>query len=172
MVGASVTWAGSLWLEVDLDGALRRADAHADHLPLGAVDVSVSQVSHLARAERAGARVADALAAAVGQVEAALLAGHEDRRAAVGLGLHVAGEEADLAALALLGEPDLGLEALHVEAIAIALPLPVVLHRVEHVGGAREEGLALAPVGADLLEVGRRDAPLLLGQPEVQAKAL
>src|SRR4051794_11813554 len=103
----SVTRAPSL--EVDFDGAFRRADADADHLPLGAVDISVSQVSHLARAQLAGARVADALAAAVGQVEAALLAGHQDRRAAVGFGLGVAGLEADLASLALLGETDLGL---------------------------------------------------------------
>src|SRR5436189_4687984 len=83
--------------EVDLDGTLGRADARPDRLPFGPVELSVSQVPHTARAERADAGVADALATAEGQVEAALLAGHEDRGAAVRLGLGVAGEEADLA---------------------------------------------------------------------------
>src|SRR4051794_25291660 len=105
---------GVLVAEVDLYGPLRRADAGPGGLSLGAVDASVSQVAHPARAERSSARVADALAASVGQVEAALLTGHQDRGAAVGLGFGVTCEEADLASLALLAEPGLGLEALHV----------------------------------------------------------
>src|SRR5207248_5377340 len=158
--------------EVYLDRALRRADARTDRLPLGAIEVSVSQVAHATRAERADAGMADALATPEGQVEAALLAGHQDWGAAVRLGLGVAGEKADLAALAFLHEADLGLEALHVQALAVALPLPVVLHGIEHVGGTREERFALAPVGADVLEIGRGDASLLRGQLEVQAKPL
>src|SRR4051812_30983374 len=97
---ASVTGGLLGLLEIDLDGALRRADARPDGLPLGAVDISVSQVAHPARAECSGAGVAYALAASVGQVEAALLTGHQDRGAAFGLGRGVTGEEADLASLA------------------------------------------------------------------------
>src|SRR5215211_8124302 len=86
--------------EFDLDGTLGRADADADHLSLGPVHLSIAQVPHLARAELARAGVADPFATAVRQVEAALLAGLQDRGPAVGLGRRVAGEELDLAALA------------------------------------------------------------------------
>src|SRR3954469_17225251 len=94
------------------DGApLRRVDAGADHLPLRADDLAVAQVADLALAQLADARVADPLAAAVGQVEALVLAGDEDRRAPVGLDLLLGGGEDDRAALPLLGEAELGLEA-------------------------------------------------------------
>src|SRR5947208_5757228 len=158
--------------KVHLDGALRRTDARTDRLPLGAVDLAVPRVAHPAGPQLADAGVADALAATEGQLEPAFLAGHEDRSPAVRFGLGVAGEEGDLAALAFLREPDLGLEALHLQALAVPLPLPVLLHGVEHVGGAREEGLSLAPVRADAVEVRRGEAPVLARQLQVQAKSL
>ena len=67
---------------------------------------------------------------------------------------------------------ELGLEALHVQALGVALALPVLGHRVEHVAGPREEGLALAPVGAELVEVRGRDPALLAGELQVQAVAV
>ena len=72
------------------------------------------------------------------------------------LGLDPALGEAHVAALALAGlAADHRLEALHVEQLGIAVPLPALAHRVEHLGRAREEGVALAPVGAEPVEVGR-----------------
>src|SRR4051812_14496620 len=132
--------------ELDLDRTLGCVDASPDYLVPLPRDLSVAEVADLALLERAHARVADALAAAVGQVEPRLLAGHEDRRRPVGLGFRVALEELDRAALALLGAADLRLEALHVEAVAVAVLVPVLLHRVEHPARAREERLALLPV--------------------------
>ena len=52
-------------------------------------------------------------------------------------------------------EPMIGLEALHVKAARVALALPVLAQRVEQVGGPADERLALAPVGAQLVEIGR-----------------
>src|SRR3954452_11933473 len=96
--------------ELDDDAPFRRVDAGADHLTLRAGDLAVAQVADPALAELADARVADALAAAEGQVEALVLAGDEDRRRPVGLDLLLALGEDDAAALALLGETELGLE--------------------------------------------------------------
>ena len=47
------------------------------------------------------------------------------------------------------------LEALEVQPVGIAVLLPVLGQRVEHLARPREEGLALAPVGAELVEVAR-----------------
>src|SRR4051794_19166211 len=68
--------------EFDLDGALGGIDAGADGLALLAGHLAVTQVADLARGERPHAGVADALPATIGQLEALLLARHEDRRAA------------------------------------------------------------------------------------------
>ena len=70
---------------------------------------------------------------------------------AVGPALDVAPEEADGAAVAVLAvaHADDGLEALHVQPVGVAARLlPVLGQRVEHLGRAAGEGLALAPVGA------------------------
>ena len=78
-----------------------------------------------------------------------------------------------VAALALLAaaQPELGLEALHVQAVAVGLALPVLGHGVEHLVGAREEGLALAPVRAEVVEVDRAHATVRAGDLQVQAVA-
>src|SRR5436190_4594259 len=110
--------------EIDFDGPLRRADARPDHLPVLSIDLAVAQVAHLSRAELPDAGVADALATAERQLEPGLLAGDEDRRRTVGLGLAVTAEEGDRAALALLPEAELGLEALQVQALAVGLAVP------------------------------------------------
>src|SRR5947208_11764701 len=98
--GLSITATPS---QLDDDAPLRRVDAGADHLALGARDLAVAQVAQLALAELSDARVADALATAVGQVEALILTGDEDRGRAVALDLLLALGEDDAAALALLG---------------------------------------------------------------------
>ena len=64
-------------------------------------------------------------------------------------------EELDLAALARLAGVDLGLEPLEVEPVGVGVRLPVLEQRVDHVLGPREERLALAPVRAHVVEVGR-----------------
>src|SRR4051795_470346 len=154
----SVVLMGLLFSELDDDAPLGGVDAGADHLALGAADLAVGQVADLALAELADARVADALATAVGQVEALLLAGDEDRSRAVALDLLLGLREDDAAALALLGQAELGLEALHVELVAVAVRVPVVEHRVEQLARPGDEGLALAPVGTQLVEVARPQA--------------
>src|SRR4051812_35440437 len=111
--------------------ALGGVDARPDHLSLRPGHLPVAQVAHLALAELPDAGVADALATAVGQVQPVLLAGDEDRCRAVALDLALAGGEDDRAALALLGQAELGLEALHVQAVAVALAVPVLQHGVE-----------------------------------------
>src|SRR5256885_5163323 len=136
--------------EFDLYGTFRRVDAGADALALLARHVAVAQVADPSGGELAHARVADALATAERQVEALLLTGYEDRSGAVALRLAVALQELDRAALALLDVADLRLEALEAELVADTRRLPLLLHRVDHLGRAREEGLALAPVGAQL----------------------
>src|SRR3954469_6689376 len=162
--GLSITVAPS---EFDDDAPLRRVDAGADHLALRAGHLAVAQVADLALAELADARVADPLAAAERQVEALVLAGDEDRGRAVGLDLLLALGEDDATALALLGEAELGLEALHVQLVAVAVRVPVVEHRVEELARAGDERLALAPVGTEIVEVVRRQARALTGQPEL-----
>src|SRR3954453_8292289 len=72
----------SLASELDDDAPLGRVDAGPDHLAVGPGDLSVAQVADLAGAQLPDARVADALAATVGQVEALVLARDEDRRGA------------------------------------------------------------------------------------------
>src|SRR3954468_6135339 len=128
----------------DLDGALWRVDAGADHLALGTGDLAGAQVADLARAQPAHARVTDAHPAAEGQRGARLLTGHQDRLRPVALGLDLAVEEADRAPLAALAVADDvgGLEALHVQAIAVAVALPVLGHRLEHRPRSAHERLA------------------------------
>src|SRR5918911_4856440 len=107
--------------------------------------------------------MADALTTPVGEVEALVLTGDQDRLAAVRLGFGLALAEDDRAALALLGLAELGLEALHVQALAVAILIEVLLHRVEHGGRAAEKGLALRPVRGDLGQVRRLEAPMVFG---------
>src|SRR4051794_2777754 len=159
-------------LELDLDGPLRGMDAGANRLALVAADLAAAQVPDAARAQGPDARVADALAAAEGQVQPGLLARDQDRGAAVALRLAVALEELDRAALALLTAADLGLEALHVHALAVALALPVLVHGVEHLPRAGDERLALAPVGAQALEILWLQAPVGLRVLLVEVEAV
>ena len=133
-------------------GALMQVRTISPSVP---VDLAVAQVAHLAGAELADAGVADALAAAERQLEpasspATRIGVAPSHSASVSLLAKL-----DRAALALLGEAELGLEALHVQALAVALALPVLGHRVEHLAGPGEERLALAPVRAELVEVAR-----------------
>src|SRR3954447_5856100 len=158
--------------KVDLDRALGRADARADHLALAAVDLPVAQIAHAAGAELADAGVADPLAAAERQLEAGLLAGHEDRRRAVALGLRAGGGERDRAALALLAAADLRLETLHEEALGVAVLLPMVDQRVEQVAGPGRERGPITPVRAQLVEVGGLHAAALRGEVDVQPQAV
>ena len=157
----------------DLDGAFGSVDAGAHDLAHAARHLAGAQVADLPGAQPAHAGVADPHTAAVGERRAGLLAGDEDRLGAVAARLDVAGGEADRAALAELAValPDDGLEALEVQAIAVAVAFPVLGHRVEHLGGAREEGLALAPVGAQVVEPVGPDPAVGAGHLLVQAKA-
>src|SRR3954453_20927501 len=89
--------------ELDLDGALGGVDAGADHLAALAGHLARAQIADLAGLQLADAGVADALAASEREAEPGVLAGGEDRLAAVGVGLAVALEELDRPALPLLG---------------------------------------------------------------------
>src|SRR5207245_5982 len=91
----SPKWFSGCCLQLDFDRALGRANARPDHLSLLAVHLPVAKVPDTSGAKLADARVADALAAPVGQVQSRLLAGDEDRHAAVGLGLAVGLAELD-----------------------------------------------------------------------------
>src|SRR4051794_28675406 len=117
--------------ELDLDRPLRGVDAGTDHLAARAGHLAGAQVADLAGLQLADAGVADAFAAAERERETGLLAGDEDRLAAVGVRLAVALEELDRPALALLGLAEDGLEALHVQALAVAVLVPVLVERVE-----------------------------------------
>src|SRR4051812_11268401 len=158
--------------ELDLDGALRGVYAGSDHLSTLPGHLARAQVADLAGLQLADAGVTDALAASEGEAEAGVLAGDQDRLAAVRLRLAVALEELDRPALALLGLAEDGLEALHVQAVAVAMLLPVVVERVEQLGRAGDEPLALLPVGAQLLEVLGLEAPHLARVLLVQAEAV
>src|SRR6266480_1198870 len=116
--------------QLDLDRALRCVDARAHHLALLAADLPVAKVAEPSRAKLSDAGVADALAAAERKLEPRLLACHEDRLRPIRLRLGAAGGEDDPAALALLRQSQLGLEALHVKPLEIRLRLPVVGERV------------------------------------------
>src|SRR5205807_6295132 len=120
------------------------------HFPLLPVDVAGAQVTDPARPQLAHARMADPFAAAERELEPGLLACHEDRRVPVGLGLAVRLQEVDRTALALavLPQTQLRLEALHTQAVAVAVAIPVLAERVEHVGRPGNEGPPLAPVRA------------------------
>src|SRR3954447_21139118 len=156
-----------------LDGALGGVDARAHHLPGRAGDLAGAQVAHLAGAQAPDARVADPHAAAVGQRGAGLLPRDEDRRGAVAVRLDAARGQPDRAARAELrvARADDGLEALRVQARRFTLALPVLAERVEEVAVPAREGLAVAPVRAQAVEVGRRHAALLGRDLLVEAEA-
>src|ERR1700736_5604462 len=61
----------------------------------------------------------------------------------------------------VLGADD-WLEPLHVQTIAATLALPVLADRVEHLGRAADESLALAPIAAQRLEILWAHAPHLV----------
>src|SRR6187551_17362 len=156
----------------DLDRSFGRVDAGADHLALAAVDLSGAQIAHLPSAKLADAGVADAHPTAEGKRRAGPLAANQDRRAAVAASLDPALGEAHGASLALAGlAADHRLEALHVQQLAVAVPLPVTAHRVEHLGRAREEGVALAPVWAERVEFARDNPALPASDPQVEVVA-
>ncbi len=104
------------------------------------------------------------------KLDAGALAGGEDRLLAVAERLDAALCERDRAAAAALAVADarVWLEVLHVQARAIAVALEALADRLEQPGGATEERLALAPVGAELVEVRSGHAPLLAGALLVQ----
>src|SRR4051794_39607829 len=157
--------------QFDPHRALRSADAGADHLALLAVDLAVAQVADPPGAELSDAGVADALAASERQLEPGLLPGDEDGLRPVGFGLGLARDERDAAALALPPLAELGLEALHVEVLQLALSLPMVGQGVEHLPRPGGERLALAPVRTQLFEVGGLDAALGTGELDVHPEA-
>src|SRR4051794_19021365 len=138
--------------ELDLDGALGGVDAGSDHLAALAGHLARAQVADLAGLQLADAGVADALAASEGEAEPGVLARDQDRLAAVRVRLAVALEELDRPAFALLRLAEDGLEALHVQAVAVAVLLPVVVERVEQLGGAGDESPPLPPIGAQPLQ--------------------
>src|SRR4051812_43754100 len=159
-------------LKLDLHRALGRVDTGADHLALAAGDLARPQVAHLARAQAPDAGVTDAHPAAEGQGGARLLAGHQDRSAPVRLRLDVALHQLDgpPGALSAVAADD-RLEALDVHAVRVALALPVLDQSVEEVAGPGQEGLALAPVGAEIVEILGAHPPHLGRVLLVQAKA-
>src|SRR3954451_20618911 len=148
-------------------------DAGADHLALFLGDLARAQVADLPGAELPDAGVADAHATPERQLEAGLLAGDEDRLAAVGLALGVRLQEGDRPAFAVAGlAADDGLEALHVQALAVAVLVDMGIEGVEHVAGPAHVDLALAPVRAELVEVLGADAAVLAGELHLHAEAL
>src|SRR6185503_3344398 len=72
------------------------------------------------------------------------------------------------AAAISITDADDRLEALHLKAVEIGVLAPVVAHRVEHGAGTGDEGVTIAPVGADVIEIGWHE-PALLGR-EVRVK--
>src|SRR3954469_9899107 len=157
----------------DLDGALGRVDAGADHLALAPRDLAGAQIADLAGAELSDTGVADAHPAPERERRAGLLARDQDRLGAVALRLDVAVDEADLAAVTALAVADgvRRLEALHVQEIAVAVGVPVLGHRVEHRFGPAHERLAPGPVGTQLGEAFGRQPPVATGDLQVQAEA-
>src|SRR6476469_3377536 len=81
--------------EFDLDRALGRVDAGADHLAVLAVDVARTQVADPAGAQTPDAGVTDAHSAPKGKRGSGVFSGHEYRLRAVGLGVHAARAEMD-----------------------------------------------------------------------------
>src|SRR5438270_6497350 len=123
-------WVLAWWSKGDLDGSLGGVDAGAHDLALAAGHLARAEVADLARAQLSDAGVTDAHPAAVGQRRAGLLAGDQDRLGALAPRLDVAHEELDRAALADLSVAlaNDGLEALPVQAIAVARLNPVLAH--------------------------------------------
>src|SRR4051794_11880435 len=158
--------------ELDLDRPLGGVDTGADHLAARAGHLARAQVADLAGLQLADAGVTDAFAASERERQAGVLAGDEDRLAAVRVRFAVALEELDRPALALLGLAEDRLEALHVQAVAVAVLVPVLVGRVEQLGRARDERLALLPVRTEILEVLGLEVALLARVLLVQAEAL
>src|SRR3954454_15295713 len=158
--------------ESDLDGALGGVDAGAHHLSLAARDLPGAQVADLAGAQLAHARVADAHAASERQRRTGLLARDQDRLRSVAGSLDIAVDEADRPALAALPVTHgvRRLEALHVQAVAVAVGLPMLGHRIEHSFGAADERLAARPVRAQLGERVGRQPPVPAGDLQMQAE--
>src|SRR5581483_3363542 len=125
-----------------------------------AVHTARAQVADLAGAQLADAAVADAHATAEGHLRAGLLSREEDRLLAVGRRVDPAAREADRAAATALALADaaLGLEVLGVQALGETLLSPVLAKRLQQAGGSAEERLAVAPVGADRLQLARVEA--------------
>src|SRR5205823_1815262 len=113
-------------------------------------------------AEGAHAGMADAHPAAERELEPRLLSRDKDWLGAVALRLGVAFQESDRSALAPAGPvaADDRLKALHMEAVGQPLLLPALLERVQHLGRSTEKGVALAPVRAELVEIGRGEPPV------------
>ncbi len=113
---------------VELDVAFGSVNADSNHLALLAMDPAGAQVADLPGLQAADAGVADAHAAAEGELAARRLTGLEDGRAAVGLCLEVLDPEVDRAAAADLGgriAADDRLEALDAQQVGVPLLLPV-----------------------------------------------
>src|SRR5690348_1309939 len=118
--------------------------------------------------------MADPLTAPVGELEAGLLAGHQNRLVPVRLRLAVGLQELDrpTLALALLAQPELGLETLHMQTIAVPVLVEVLAEGIEHLVGPGDEGLAVAPVGTQPIEVLGPHAPVLARELLVETEAI
>ena len=142
-------------LQIDLYLSLGGIDAGPDRLALLAVDLARPQVAYLPASQLADAGVADPHPAAVGEVAAGLLAADEDRNARLAGRLEVGDPEADGAAASDLGVAgaDDRLEALRASLSAMPSASQCSSKASIMSARAREERLAIAPVGAELVEV-------------------
>src|ERR1700684_347279 len=159
--------------EVDLDRAFGRVDAGAQELTGLAVHAAGTQVADLPGAQLADAAVADAHATAERHARAGGLAGEQDRLLAVAGGVDATAAQANRAAAAALAVADAGagLEVLDVQPRGIAVFAPALAERLQQPGGAAEKALALAPVGAEWLQLVRADPAELAAEAHVQAVA-
>ncbi len=154
------------------DVALRGVDAGTHRSPGGLAHLVGPQVPELPGFQRSDTRVADADTAAVRQLQAGVLACDQDGCSPVALHLFLAVEEVDGAALAAPGIPtDDRLETFEVESFGITVFVPVFFEGVEQVARARAEGVAFAPVGAQIVQVGGGDAASVAAEPQLETQS-
>src|SRR5450755_1155677 len=104
---------------------------------------------------------------------AGVLPSHENRLRPVGLSVDVALTKADLAAVSLLALPaaEIRLEVLDMQPVAVSeLLLPMLADRLQHLGWAGKERLALPPIGTQPVEISRGDPTTLSRQLLMQPK--
>src|SRR3954452_4677973 len=128
--------------------------------------VAAAQVADRALDQTQGAGVADAHPATEGHPDAGLLTGLQDRGGAVGIDRLPGVLERDRATLTVALEIER--EPFQVQLVANPGVLEVLLDGVEHRAGTAGPGLALAPVGADLVEVSQVQHAVDVGVQLVQ----